>query len=1350
MLSPTGLYILLVILLLLLGIVFLYVVIRKARRAPAPAEAAPDTAAPGADPAPADFKASSLDLKLSFKKAMRGLRFYGKGARYRIPWYLLIGEAHSGKTTLLGNTGLELQSDAPEERRTGIRQGLNWFFFNQGIVLDVAGDFVLRADGATSNVKGWNYLTKLLRRHRSERPLDGIILAIPCSDLLGVEGRGPEFKLKLEQKAQCLYNKLVDAQTRLGLSFPVYVLITKCDEVTGFKSLCHEIPARRDEMFGWSSPYTREVAYRADWVTEAFQNLHAYLFELQIEVFAQRPRVAQGDEFFMLPTEIRAMRAPLQIYLDRIFKESAYHDPFFLRGIYFCGDGAAEVPVVPIPTVVQGATEPKIHWQLPPHNSTRALAAATVAPAAAPAPKYAFLAHLFERKIFQEELLARPINRTALSRNRLVLAAQVLSLAIPIIGGLGLLATYPALRERAATFYTYLAREEQDLRAIKAEKASGLIDEQSRGREARLFEAMANMSGKRLLSPFIPGSWFDDVSEESGNSVSSAYQFVVYDSLRLRLDCRTESKLVPLPQSQSCYAAVGTAALAEQGVNRCLFESDYSANSVHAFVESLNELIQNRARYNRLIRDDSGDLNDLNQLLRYFGHAQLPAGFDSHNSLFVQALRTSLRPELRATDQSVYDRAACKVEGMIQDIYDRTFKNQNVTYGYLGDITKTEILLSRQENAWLANRVFEYPSAFQGLTFAAGLGELKRALTDLSKEKFMSREYGTQPVAPIEPEPDFHHQARSTLLWDKATLQQAVDLYKEYDNFVKNRSYNRLDTLDASVKRAALNDLRRKLAAIIARAPRRGMPQRMRGESARQASLRVEIKSLMDAQDLLANLLDISRHLRIDVGLRSIVFNQTVSLINAIDEEFYDANFYTMAHEGFSWWTSDTTFHSYTAFGASNPDELEVYLALQREGIAELARQYAAPILDFASAQRFSLQPSVNWKEILGQLDKYDAKKPGNTLSVLENFIRFEMDKVKPGNCSSVVAGYTPEPLDYFIARRNALRQPFYLRCRTLAAAERTRSNNYARESERLARKKLETEFYRGLKNYTDIQDEFNRTLGGKFPFSTVPASEPFKEADPESMRAFFELLARNKKAAEDILKQAPEYNIRSQEALDFLRQMEAVRLFFEAFLTKKQVYPAFDFNLRFRVNEGKEIGANQIIDWTFDVGRKRFHYRDASPAGVWGYGEPISVSLRWANDSPSVPAFKFDPLSHMKLEGQTVTLTYRNNWSLLYLILKHKGTIKDFREGVDTEPHTLKIEVPTAPNAKLANAVQRAQRETLRTTSVEVFLRLALLAPGKKDSTEPLILPDVFPTRAPRLPYEPPASEQSRENRSN
>lgn len=1343
MLSPTGFYIILAVLLLVLGIIFLYVVIGRARRKAAPPEATlalTEGGGPaGAQPAQVSLQASTVGLRLSFVKAIRHIRSYGRRSLYRVPWYLMIGEAQSGKSTVLDNVGLDVQLGEPDDQTGSGKQGVNWFFFDQGIVLDVAGDFVLRADGATSNVKGWNYLTKLLRRYRSERPLDGIILAIPASDLVGTLNQSPDTNFKLEQKAQYLYKKLVDTQKRLGLSLPVYVLVTKCDQVTGFKTLCGEIPERRNEMFGWSSPYARGFAYSPEWVSEAFQNLHRYLFQLQIEVFAERDHVNHIDEFFMLPDEIRSMRAPLQIYMDQIFKESAYHDAFFLRGIYFCGDNTGEAPAA---SEKSPATEQEIDWLIPQPGTPQPQARVVAPPSGARTP--VFLTHLFERKIFQEETLARPINRMMLSRNRLVRVVQVISLAIPIIGLLGILVTYSSLRARERSFHNSLTRTEKDLKSVQAEKDGVFSEEQSRSREANLFDAISTMGGKSIVSPFIPGSWFSHVGEKSDTSISEAYPFIVLESLRHRLDCRTESKLVSTSSSMDC-SVLFTPSSSLTNL-KCDDESDPASNTMHTFIASIAQLTDNRASYQRLSQSESASLADLNQLLVYFNHQQVPATFDVHNPLFVQTLKTTVRPILRASDQSVFDRAACKVEGRVQDIYDQTFKDQSVTYDfYLGEITKTEALLSQPKNAWLANRVFEYSTAFKGLTIAAGLSEMKRALNDIAKEKFMSGDDGSPPGASSSSEPRYAHaQGRGAIVWDKAILQQAIDLFKEYDSFVRKKTYNRRDTLDSSVKRAAFNDFSRNLCQLIASARGTEVPQRSAGESSRRAALRVEIKSLQDAQDMLATLMDICRSLGIvclsngrDVSLRRLLSAQSASLMNDIDRELIDANLYSMIRSEFNWWTLEKPFHSYILFGATNPDELEAYLADQRERITDLARQYASPLIAFTSAQNISIRSgSMNWRAILDQLDDYDAKKPGNTVAVLENFIRSDMDKVTIDNCAAILL--SSQRIDYFIRRRNELRQPFHQRCQELALNEKSRLQEVK-----------DDEFYDGLKSYSDIQKAFDKYLAGKFPFSDLPQSEPFSEVDPDGITEFFKVLADNKVAAKLILEKAPKYNISNKEALLFLDQMEKIGTFFAAFLEKKQQLPAFDLNLRFRVNDCHPLGANQIIDWTFNIGGKRFLYREQNekpPEGIWGYGEPLSLSLRWADDSPTIPSDAFPPQSHMKLLGQTVTVRYDNNWSLFLLLLKHKGQTKDFCTGIDVEPNTIKFEVPTQPNAKLSNILQRAQPDTIKTSAVEVFMRISLLAPGKKD---PLILPNVFPTQAPVLTNQVTSIHSSTEKRS-
>src|SRR6185295_18270191 len=82
---------------------------------------------------------------------------------------------------------------------------------------------------------------------------------------------------------------------------------------------------------------TLETAYKPDCVPEIFESIHKHLCLLQYEIYAERDQIQNADDLFLLPSEIQSMRASLQVYLDTIFKQSAYHESFFLRGLYFCG-----------------------------------------------------------------------------------------------------------------------------------------------------------------------------------------------------------------------------------------------------------------------------------------------------------------------------------------------------------------------------------------------------------------------------------------------------------------------------------------------------------------------------------------------------------------------------------------------------------------------------------------------------------------------------------------------------------------------------------------------------------------------------------------------------------------------------------------------------------------------------------------------------------------------------------------------------------------------------------------------------------------------------------------------------
>lgn len=1435
-------YILLALLLLVLvTAAVLYLVLLRAKRRAEPKPPAPAPAPVRVeDPETAGLFSplATLGLKASFSGALKKLRAHvtHRDYRYRLPWYLMVGEAGAGKSTALGESGMKSPLGRPQEQRDGVKQRLNWFFFDRGVVLDVSGEIVLRRDGETPNQRGWDQLARLLQRHRPERPLDGVVLTIPATDLLSA--RGLEGRARIEHKAACLYRKLWQAQKLLGMSFPVYVLVTKCDEVTGFQSLCQELPASaRDEMFGWSSPYTLETVYRPEWVEEAFQNVYRYLFELQVEVFAERGDVQDRDGLFMLPSEMQKLKAPLQLYLDQVFKESSFHESFFFRGLYFCGDAGADsqaqvvaaaaaaalpagLPAADVdadgllafsPPEVDEDVDGLLAFSPDPFAKRPKLAAPVQGPR-----RPAFVKDLFEKKIFAEDVLARPLSRAALSRNRRVLAAQVLSLAIPIVGLVGLLFTYSGLQRRSDNLYNLLKQEEQDLREVvppsESEQRSlsqvssparsadvttaatktrasgdgggaryiqaayfqtrngggldsGAVDadsergeasptattnatpEETRDNEQHLLFAMQKNDVKNFYSFFIPTSWFSPLGEETTESLVGGFKYVILENLRLELRRRTDEFLGVRPiiydsygpgpaaarQGARPYAAPVAAAGAAASPTTPSEGRDASpvydkpfrpgeAATLRGLIEEFSELQLNRERYADLAAG-GGSLEDLRGLVIYLGHSWPKEEFDPNNELYQTALRRARSKALRRDADTVQHDFSKKILLMVETVYDRSFERPVgvVRYDYISDIAQTQALLSRPEYTWLATQVYTEPhSPFFDMTLSSGLGELRKALEDLSRESFMGaspgRAYSSRQM-----------YLRRQLVWDADALRQALALCSDYERFEGDRGSAYSRRLDDAVRRAALTQLQSKVASLVANAQRYEPGVQMPGESARRATLAAEVRGLQQAQEPLSQLLAAVSRLQLDVGLKAALTNEAAYLVGSINGEFQAGNFYSMARSDFNWWDGRGPVAS-RAFGADNPDALAVYLASERKHISFLARDLALPVFTFMNAHGIPTQPlrtdaRVDWDEILNELDRYDNKQPGNSVSTLEEFIRTGMDRASVPldaagdeaavpDCDALSSG-DGASLDFFIRTRNSLRRMLRVRCLALAAGADKRR---AGRDEEVALK--------GLDDYREIADRFNQKLADRFPFADAPGGVPVREADPADVLAFFALFDKRESAAREALARNSLGTV-AEDASRFLDRVVEVRKFFALYLDKKQG-PFVDFQLQFRSNREMESpGARQIIDWTLDVGRRKYGYRDQELTGRWVVGEPMRLTLRWAANSPVVPSVTPDTAT-LRARDRVATFDFRSRWALLAMLKHQAASGGDFQYGVDTLPYTLKFVVPT----REAGDLSQLQPDELRGEYAQVFMSFTLTAPGTK---EPLVLPD-FPRWAPKF----------------
>ena len=1315
------LLILIAILLLLAGTaIFLYLVIRRSRKISFAVDPAATPEPEKQESSGSEFLqyTSDVELRSSFRRALRTLKTYVtvRDYRYRAPWYLLAGESKSGKTSLLDSNGLDIPVNELIEKN----RRLNWYLFDQGVVIDVAGDFVLRKDGS-ANHRGWNTILRLLQKHRPQCPLDGLVLTIPCTDLLTDGELHHERRSKLEQKAQCLYKKLWQAQKILGMRLPVYIVITKCDEITGFTSFCRQLPEKlHTQMFGWSNSATIETAYKPELLTEAFESLHKHLSWLQFEIYAERDEIQDVDDLFLFPPSVQSLCEPLGIYLDCLFKQSAYHESYLFRGLYFCGeanfDAAPETAILPERTI-QSVD------QLPPQST----------PAVTLERKPIFLSDLFRKKIFNESTLAQPIRRIALSRNRTALAAQVLSLLIVLVGGAGLAFSYSRMVKQEADLYRFLSEEENDLKTIEGyrlerKRSGNPVSEEWLNRreqllesgETRLLTGMANMNARRFGSWFMPTSWFTGINKRLESSIAAVFKYVIFESLRVDMQQRAKSLLSAHPDHSTEEVALDDHS---KGNDPTMTDDAAAAAASHVnpdfqlslYVEELAEFRINLERYNRLVGKDPDSVEALRQLVVYLDHAPLPANFDKSNYLYQQAVSEA---EGRPIDSArFYKESANRVADLVEDFYATSFTQKGVTYDHLNDIAETEALLSRPEYTWLSTFVFDPHSPFHGMTLSTGLGELQKALQDLRREDFMSREPADYETSSLPAEqPRYQHYVRRVLVWDQDALRQAIALYDQYANFVATKTYERSEYLDVSVKQAARTRLKTRMSRLFRQARQYQAVPSTEG-SVLRASLIAEIKNLQEAQPTLAHALQISTELGIDSELRSALANQIGYLLRGVYREFVTQQFYSMKRTDFSWWNGSQPI-SFVVYDLSGLEDLNGYLGLQRKNIAFLARELAMPLLTFSASQNIYAQSDVSfdWNEILTDLDAFDNKLPGNPISSLESFIVTDMDKVSIDSCASSLKLTTDSSRDYFLRIRNSMRAQFYRRCNELA------------------RIKAVNDTLAALENYREIQEGFNKSLGGGFPFTDLSTRPDYPDLDPWEMVKFFRLYDSKEKAARAALARSADFGASPQNAAEFLDQVAAVREFFAPFLEKKQG-PMYDFRVQFRVNREHEIGANQIIDWKFEVGKKKFAYLGDDLEGRWIFGDPVRLTLRWANDSPVLPVTGATPAT-VKAKDRTAVFEYTDHWSLFSFLLKHglmlkrAGTPAECDQGFDSEPYTVKFTVRTDPDP----AGQQTQRSELKSSNAEVFMRISLVTANKQ---EPLLLP-CFPKKAPPVPVLP------------
>jgi type VI secretion system protein ImpL len=1286
-----------------------------------------------------------------FVRAMSTLRerVSGPEYRYQVPWYVMLGAAGSGKTSLLANSQLSALLEEDGQSFPG-ETPVGWKFYGEGMVLDPGGEWTFPEHGKPSPY--WKRLLRLLNQYRPERPLEGVVITLSVTDLLGPTALDAS---SLSRRAIALHERLQEARNILGFRLPVYFVLTKCDQIPGFAEFARELDAERlSEIFGWSSPYSLDALFEERWVEEAFEEIRQTVEELQDQIFLRSGHSEGRQNMFILPDYLRVMAKPLAPFLARALKSSSGEGAYALRGIYMVGEYQKRSAEAPAPSAPREQLLPANHYPelsiLPSLlNNWRQENSNQVA----------FVHDLFVKKIFPEGNLAQPVSKLFYARNKFGIALQVGTVITFFVLLIGTIVGFYRLRQNASALTPILAQIASDLQPT--------VDGSSRYNSTEDFLIrLASFQATGFRFVFLPSSWTGHLDKQIRSALVPTFRILVlehfYDGLAEKARQITSLDATPLssvPATESSTA---------KGITDVTVLPEYI--QLHAFTGQLQELEKNIVLYEQIATTGrTASAPTVFAIEKYlYGQNQSLGISDAENPYFEEALaKAHFKPFV--ISQADRENASSKMTNLTSALFsswignnpvrrsldalgDQIQKAQDsatVTYDQLKDLRQAfhvaQSIFDNPALQWVAKDNFEMPAQLYSTTIVplkksmylnADLTnwvayDAERRFTEL--QDAISRESSdiTGPLVEVTEDQKFvfsdnADNARIALdnlialpfltgnsnktlttaalpgtriTWNTALLENAVQQPKVYENYVDSDLEDSSPKLRSFFQKIAQQRLEQALEAEINQAE--VLSPRVPGTDFQQ-DIQPQVQSFAASGDALAALLVSLREQGMNdlySKLLRLTTNQASTLLGDLDRAFESDGAYNLPQAAFDQWVG-TTPPTEAILDTRSADDVATYLGQQRDEVRAYS-QAAAPLIRFLGQQPTHDFPGATailinkWKGIAVALAQYDKKSPANSLAALEAFLSTDMDKIVPSQmCPQLPVRATTVSADYFVKVRADLRGDVYRRCRAIA------SFNLARD-------------------YRDLETTFNTQLAGHFPFAIAEAVPQASSADPQAVSAFYQKFDAKASLIQSAIRQMDAGSAGYQDALLFLDRMAQVRSFFSTGGTPDaSVLPSLDFEPSFRVNQSREVDGDQILSWTLTVGSDVFRSGDPPHLGHWIYGQPVTLTLQWAKDAPSLP-LKGSPSGDATVTGPTIRYQFSDTWAFLNMLARHGAPASQVQVGKDTSPFVLQFQAyETAPGPhRRGAAVTGAVVAT-------VFMQMNVFPSGGKQPMQQAVFP--------------------------
>jgi type VI secretion system protein ImpL len=281
-----------------------------------------------------DLQPEIKAMKAEFSKAVEALKTSKlsrgrKDALAVLPWYLIVGPPGAGKSTALRNSGLKfpyLSGKGGGVRGVGGTRNCDWWLTNEAVILDTAGRYLSNEDDRPE----WFAFLDTLTKYRPKRPINGLIVAVSISELMGVD---PQVAGEL---GQSIRERLDEITSRLRTLVPVYLMITKCDLIPGFTEMYADLTrSERGQIWGFTVPMGAQAEASSDLLLERFDELVSVLEQRTLKRLGHERQLKTRENIYQFPQRFDELRKNLAEFIQPLFLDNVYQDTPVMRGLYF-------------------------------------------------------------------------------------------------------------------------------------------------------------------------------------------------------------------------------------------------------------------------------------------------------------------------------------------------------------------------------------------------------------------------------------------------------------------------------------------------------------------------------------------------------------------------------------------------------------------------------------------------------------------------------------------------------------------------------------------------------------------------------------------------------------------------------------------------------------------------------------------------------------------------------------------------------------------------------------------------------------------------------------------------------